>query len=995
MADRVVSVKVKADVAGAVTGLRKVKASVDDLTKADLQKPKKAFDSLATKGALVGGLVAVGIGKAISSFAEFDAAMSGVAANSGATGEALNALRETAIKLGSDTQFSATEAAQGINELAKAGVSTADIMNGGIKGALDLAAAGQIGVAEAAETTASALNQFQQDGSQAVHVADLLSNAANAAQGGVSDMGQALGQAGVAAHSAGLNIDETTTLLALFAKAGLIGSDAGTSLKTMMQRLSAPTDKAAATLKDLGIQAYDAGGNFIGAEALLRQMSEATKDMSTQQRAAAFNVIFGTDAIRAASIAASAGADGYKAMATEVTKAGGAAENAAKLTDNLKGDLERLGGAIDTAFIQSGSAANGAMRTLVQGLGGLVDVVSKIPAPLLLAATAFGGIALALPKGISVYKDFTQSLDTLGISLDKVSSKAPRAAKALNTLGKIGTVAAIGGAADALTEWANASIVATPETERLAKGLTQVADGAKESQDFGSLFAKGMGPFRNNMESTADALDNFAANARAALDPTWWETATGGTSAAVGAFEERTKQLDAALTQMVTGGSPDKAAAAFKALADAAVRQGVPLDKLKTAFPQYATAIANAGDKAAVAGPQMDGMSEDVKAVQTKAEDAKTALDDLKKTLEGFGSPLAAQRAAQRDYQGAVQDAKDALKSQTDELVKQRLESKKIDPEKASKRQIKAATDWAKAQIAAGKGFDIATEAGSRNEAALDAIADKTKTAVTETFNLTHNSDLAAAAMKKGREDFIKQAIAAGRSATEAATLADNLGLIPKDVKTAIALSGVPIAKTQLNDVTGQMTTLGKTTAKPQVKPFINKSTADAVEARMDQLARNRSAFISISAGLTGAASGLFSSIQNIGGSIFKRATGGPIDGIGTATSDSNLALLSRGEHVLTAAEVQAAGGHAAIFALRKALLTGGVAFRAQGGPIATSAYRAAPSSATFAGRMPTASEIGAAVAAQMPPQVSVYSGQDATNAARTAINDWEWRQLT
>src|SRR5690242_7503742 len=289
--EKTVYVKVGAKVDGAIAGLRKVQSSVNDLAKSDLKKPKKAFDDISNKAALAGGVVALGIGKAISSFADFDQAMSGVAANSGATGAQLDALRDKAIQLGSDTQFSATEAAQGINELAKAGVSSQEILNGGLKGALDLAAAGQIDVAQAAETTASALNQFGQNGSQATHVADLLANAANAAQGGVGDMGMALNQAGVAANAAGLNIDETTTLLALFAKAGMTGSDAGTSLKTMMQRLAAPTEKAAEQLQELGVSAYDAQGNFVGAQSLLGQLSDATKDMSTQARAAAFNVI--------------------------------------------------------------------------------------------------------------------------------------------------------------------------------------------------------------------------------------------------------------------------------------------------------------------------------------------------------------------------------------------------------------------------------------------------------------------------------------------------------------------------------------------------------------------------------------------------------------------------------------------------------------------------------------------------------------------------------
>lgn len=153
--------------------MAKLKASVNDLTKADVQKPQKAFADISNKAALMGGVVALGIGKAVSSFADFDAAMSAASAATGAAGAEMEQLRDLAIKAGQDTQFSATEAAQGITEMAKAGVAAKDIMGGGLAGALDLAAAGQIDVGRASEIAATALNQFQLQGKDLPHVANL------------------------------------------------------------------------------------------------------------------------------------------------------------------------------------------------------------------------------------------------------------------------------------------------------------------------------------------------------------------------------------------------------------------------------------------------------------------------------------------------------------------------------------------------------------------------------------------------------------------------------------------------------------------------------------------------------------------------------------------------------------------------------------------------------------------------------------------------------
>lgn len=141
--ERVISVRLQAKVDGFVSSMRSARKSVDDLTKADVPKLTKAFDDLANKAAFAGTAVASGVGLAVKQFADFDQAMSAVKANSGATGAQLDALRASAVKLGADSQFSATEAAQGINELAKAGVQTGDILGGALKGSLDLAAAGQ------------------------------------------------------------------------------------------------------------------------------------------------------------------------------------------------------------------------------------------------------------------------------------------------------------------------------------------------------------------------------------------------------------------------------------------------------------------------------------------------------------------------------------------------------------------------------------------------------------------------------------------------------------------------------------------------------------------------------------------------------------------------------------------------------------------------------------------------------------------------------------
>jgi hypothetical protein len=520
----------------------------------------------------------------------------------------------------------------------------------------------------------------------------------------------------------------------------------------------------------------------------------------------------------------------------------------------------------------------------------------------------------------------------------------------------------------------------------------------------------------------------------------------------------------------VGSGHADQAKASIEALLsgidDPQVREAA-----QKSFPQYDAALKNAGNSAEVAGGQMDGMSDDVATVQQKADDAKKALDNLKDTLEGFGSPLADQRAAQRDYKDAIDAAKQSLKDQRDELIKTRTEQVKArlgkvstGPTQSSKdavakaqlrqqqaydrlaavqakgskatakelqsaqqaveranqslsqaqgrmsssgtekdveltaKQKKQIEAWADAQLKAGAALDLSTEAGRKNQAALDAIRDKALKAAAATFELTHSTDLAAKDVQKGRDDFIKFATQGlGMSATQAKALADNMGLVPKDVKTAISLSGVDTANSQLNNITGKVTVLDKTTAKPVVKPYVDRSTADATEARIDQLARQRSVFITINAGLSDAAASLFAGVQGVGATLFakKKASGGPIYGPGTGTSDDVPIWASNGEFMQKAAAVDKYGVafmHAVNnLTFPKHLARG---YR-NGGEIGRSAYRPAPASYASAGwRGPSASEIGAAVAAQMPPMLSVHSGADALAATRQGISDWEWQQV-
>lgn len=319
------------------------------------------------------GIAAIG-GAAVKASTEFNKSMSGVSAVAGATAAEMSQLREAALQAGADTVFSASEAATAQGELAKAGVSVADILGGALAGSLGLAAAGQLDLGQAAEISAQALNIFGLAGDQTTRVADVLAAGANKSAADVAQLGDALRQGGLLAAQTGLSLEETTGVLSLFADNALIGSDAGTSLKTMLQRLAPSTGPAADAMRELGLDFFDAQGAFVGIEEVAAQLQDRLGGLSDEQRQTALTTIFGSDAVRGASILMEGGAAAVEEYTAAVTDQGAAARMAAEQLNNLAGDVEQFKGSVETSLIRIGDLFDGVNRGIVQSGTEVVNV---------------------------------------------------------------------------------------------------------------------------------------------------------------------------------------------------------------------------------------------------------------------------------------------------------------------------------------------------------------------------------------------------------------------------------------------------------------------------------------------------------------------------------------------------------------------------------------------------------------------------------------------
>ncbi len=644
---RTVAVKLLAEVSGYVAGVKTAAKTTKDFTGTLSEAAKKGkLDAVADQARNMGLALGVAFGGIVLTTARFDKAMSEVGAVSNATGKDLDRLRQAALDAGRDTAFSASQAAEAEAELAKAGLSTGDILSGALKGSLDLAAAGQLDLAKAADIAAKAMGTFHLEGKDVGHIADVLAAGANKSAVDVAELGEALKMGGLAANAAGLSLEETVGTLAAFGDRALNGSDAGTSLKTMLLRLQAPAGEAAELMKKLGINAYDANGNFVGTIQLAGQLQRSLGGLTQEQRNSALATIFGADAMRAANVLYELGGDGVRDYVAAVNDQGAATDVAAKKMDNLAGDVEKLKGTLETLAIQSGSGATGGLRTLVQMVDGLVKSLSAIPAPvqtaMVIIAGAGGAALLAASAAVKLKSGMGRALEELGNAGPIGQRAASGLSKVAGAVGKVSVaLAAVQVASAALGSSVN------PQVESLAKHLAEFGKTGRASGEATRVFG-------DDLKKLDTALKDVA-------DSGAWSSFARGTAGTIEGFtglgnvmddslqksKERLQALDQALTQLVQAGQLDDAKAAFDRIAESAAKQGVSVRELQNVLPGYTAAVEMAGTKAtdAATGTQKavgatNDMADAAEEAKKKAEELADAYDRI------FGATMGADRAS-------------------------------------------------------------------------------------------------------------------------------------------------------------------------------------------------------------------------------------------------------------------------------------------------------------------------------------------------------------
>ena len=769
MPDRVVSYSFRANFGQFAAGLTAMGRGVQDvgtkLTALDRNgaKMRAGLDQVGRSAGGVGLALGAAFGAAVAAAANFDQAMSNVQAATHETADNMDALREAALEAGAATQYSATEAAGAIEELAKAGVSTQDILGGGLAGALDLAAAGGLEVADAAQIAATALTQFRLSGEDVPHVADLLAAGAGKAQGDVSDLSMALKQSGLVASQMGISIEETTGTLAAFASAGLLGSDAGTSFRTMLLRLANPTGEAKDLMEQLGIAAYDAQGNFVGIEALSGQLAVAFGGQSQAQRDAALATLFGSDAIRAANVLYNQGADGISDWTDKVNDQGYAAETASIKMDNLKGDLEELGGALETALIGAGSGSQGPFRKLVQGATDAVNAFNDLPPAAQNTAAALAGITAITggavwfgSKVIQGVANTKQALGDLGITAAKTRTAMAAVGKGIQFVAILEGINLVDKAFDELF---NSNL----DESDLNRNLMALADGRVV----------------DNLGDLGKHVRNINAEMLKGVDlAVGW--LPGNTT--VEASRKEIEKVDEALASMVESGNASAAADVFSAITEQARAQGVSLEDITNTFGEYQLALANAGAGGGAFSDFMSGLTGDILSASGASEEGASATDDYGVSMRQSAQSAAAEAAALRDATDAMRDKTSATLAAFDAETgyRQALKDAKVQADK-SNAGIRGNTDEVLANRSA-----LSQLAGAWNNQS-DAVKN----------NVDRYQD--------ARRSFIQTAEAMGVPTAAARKLANEILEIPKSKVAKIGQTGAEAATTAVQRLNAEL----------------------------------------------------------------------------------------------------------------------------------------------------------------------------------------------
>jgi TP901 family phage tail tape measure protein len=685
--DRTVRVVLTGDATALIAAVNAARNSLNELNRQDTtrvqggvrgaggaaREAQSAFDKLKSSMAAqvgVGNLAAMGVMSAffavkqaitdtVHATTDYQTTLFTLQAVTHASGEVMVDVAAKARELGKDITIpgaSATDAAKAMTELAKGGLSASQAMTAA-KGTLLLAAAASVTASQAAEIEVNTLNAYGLAATEAGRVSNVLANVSNQASGEMTDFANGLKMVGSTAHGFGISLEDTTTVLGLFANAGIKGEMGGTLLNTMLVRLAAPTKQSSEALATLGVTTFDASGKFEGMQAVTDQLRSAHDRLTPAAYAAATAIAFGTRGIRGAQILGGETASAYGLMGDAITKAGGDVDLAGAKMQGLEGAFQQLTNQVQDAQLALGLQFAPALTLVTTVLGDIVGALAvainwfgELPLPIKLGVIALGTVLLLKGPIVSLW--------------DTIALKAMYSADSVAAAGGIMrfSMAAVGTAAKAMWTavggWIGVGIAAITTAFTLFGGSTETA--AAGTADFTDAVDKNTGALTKNASATiakqvadsgsgdlyrgisgniADYTAALAGNKQAqdAVHTAILDAATAGVESSsvwqtVGAslMQQGTSARDVASGLLKAGDAGKYQSDQLTAALNVSGRFADDSGKLSTAQDHVKQAIAGAGDAAGGAAGSQDALNASIAQGLDPATQMNTALKDYK-----------------------------------------------------------------------------------------------------------------------------------------------------------------------------------------------------------------------------------------------------------------------------------------------------------------------------------------------------------------------------
>lgn len=524
----------------------------ESLAKLDAFNSKIA-GGLKTAAVALGG---VGLGAAVvaknvvDAGADFEQAITNVGAVSLMTREQVAPLEKLAISLGASTKFSATEVANAMERMGKAGFDNGQIMEG-VGGILSAAAADGAELADTASNISNVLKGMGLETSQTARVADVLTLASARTNSSISSLGESMANVSSTARQLGVPLEDTVAMVALLQDVGLDASEAGSATATMLTRLSAPSKEAAAQMAAMGVKFQDAAGNMLAPAKVLGQLVKAgEKAGGNMKQVAFFAELTGMRGQKAALNLKDLFKSGkVTSLVDELKGAAGSAEKMSGIRmDTFKGDIETLGGSVDSLKIKLFDMQNGPLRAIAKGTTEWIDANSDLIASGLndfikeaipLLDNFKDGILSAGENALPVLRGVGSALETVFGNGSK--SKRQEAFMWGETIAKWGIrwlafSAALKVARGGLFLIENATKATKVVTWMwdLGKSTKAAVDAFRIAQQVGPSSLLAMSNALNGVSSGAVALQNSATGVNAIFDT--WASKAGLAAIAIGAI---------------------------------------------------------------------------------------------------------------------------------------------------------------------------------------------------------------------------------------------------------------------------------------------------------------------------------------------------------------------------------------------------------------------------------------------------------------------------